>query len=67
MYSRFKHVNAKPFMKYELECNTIYPVIYLIPKNANALFLALLENSRIKTKYKISLLTMSLQKFKTTS
>jgi hypothetical protein len=35
-------------MKFEIECNSIYPIIYMIPSNANALFLSLLENSGIK-------------------
>jgi hypothetical protein len=48
MNERFKQIIAKPFMRYKIECNTIYPIIYLIPENANALFLALLENSGIK-------------------
>ncbi len=48
MDARFKQIVEKPFMKYEIECNTIYPIIYMTPKNASALFLALLENSGIK-------------------
>jgi hypothetical protein len=35
-------------MKYEIECNTIYPIIYMILQNASALFLTLLENSGIR-------------------
>jgi hypothetical protein len=48
MDARFKQIIAKPFMKYEIECNSIYPVIYKIPPTATALFLSLLENSGIK-------------------
>jgi hypothetical protein len=48
MDARFKHIIAKPFMKYEIECNSIYPIIYKIPPTAPALFLSLLENSGIK-------------------
>jgi hypothetical protein len=48
MDARFKQIVEKPYMKYEIECNTIYPIIYMTPKNARALFLALLENSGIK-------------------
>ncbi len=47
MDARFKQIVVKPFMKFEIECNSIYPIIYMIPANANALFLALLENSGI--------------------
>jgi hypothetical protein len=47
MDARFKHLIAKPFMKFGIECNSIYPIIYMIPAIANALFLALLENSGI--------------------
>jgi hypothetical protein len=45
MDARFKHSITKPLMKFALECNSIYPIIYMIPANTNALFLALLENS----------------------
>jgi hypothetical protein len=48
MDAKFKHIFVKPFMKYEIECNTIYPIIYMIQQNANALSLALLENSGIR-------------------
>jgi hypothetical protein len=48
MDARFKHILAKPFMKTEIECHSIYPIIYMIPPTATALFLSLLENSGIK-------------------
>jgi hypothetical protein len=50
MDARFKHIVAKPFKKFEIECNSIYPIIYMIPPSASALFLSLLENSGIKNK-----------------
>jgi hypothetical protein len=49
MDARFKHILAKPFMKTELECHSIYPIIYTIPPTATTLFLSLLENSGIKS------------------
>ena len=48
MDARFKHILAKPFMKTEIECHSIYPIIYMIPPSATTLFLSLLQNSGIK-------------------
>jgi hypothetical protein len=56
MDARFKHIIAKPFMKTELECHSIYPIIYTIPATATALFLSLLENSGIKNNMQYLLL-----------
>ena len=59
MDARFKHLIAKPFMRFEIECNSIYPIIYMIPANANALFLALLENSGIHNAMQYLFIEMS--------
>jgi len=52
MVARFKHIIEKPFMKYELECNTIYPLLYTTPEKINPFLLALLENSGIRRETK---------------
>jgi hypothetical protein len=52
MVARFKHIIEKPFMKYDLECNTIYPLLYTTPEKINPFLLALLENSGIRRETK---------------
>jgi hypothetical protein len=64
MDARFKHILAKPFMKTEIECHSIYPIIYMIPPNATALFLSLLENSGIKNNMEYLLIDDVITKIK---
>ena len=49
MLSRFNHIMAKPHMQYQIECNTIFPLYYILPFYSNREFLDLLRKSGVVT------------------